>query len=698
MNVVTASNCSWTAQSNVPWITVTAGATGSGNGAVALSIAPNTETNSRTGTVTIASQTFTVQQAAAPCSYSLSGTLGSIGDSGGSLGINVVTASNCSWTAQSNAGWITITAGATGSGNGTVNLSIARNTTTSARTGTVTIAGKTYTVQQAAAPPVIVCTYSVGAMQFAFGQAAQSSTLQVSTGSTCGWSASSNVSWISVSPSAPALGNGTVTIGVQANTSASPRTATVTVAGQAITITQSGQPSVPVITLSPSQIVLSAVKGSQTSSWSSVLIGSDQPGVAFSIGTGLPAWLGVSASSGVTPASLQISANPTGMEPGTYSAKIPIQSSGTANQDLSLNVTFSVEGDTVIRSSPRSLSFRASSADTGVLSQSIQVKVFGSDTPVRALVQGAAWLSASVGLAANIWVVRVNADPRGLAPGVYDANVGVSCVTASCESVSIPVRLQVTGSAPAAGAGTEGSSIHIASGGIVNAASFQQGITEGSWMSIFGTGFSTETREWSLEDFDGSKFPTVIAGVSVKVNGRTAPIHFVGPGQINFQAPAKIGAGWALVEVETPNGTDRAYTYASRENPGFFQVDAAGQVAALLSDGRALGRLPDDPATGAKWTVARPGDIIAIYGTGFGPTDPAVEPGFIYSGAAALVAKGTLRVSIGGVEAKVEFAGQSGGGLNQINVVVPSLPRGDHEILAIIDGALTQFAGKLAVD
>ncbi|MCZ2152814.1 MAG: hypothetical protein LC114_02750 [Bryobacterales bacterium] len=534
--------------------------------------------------------------------------------------------------------------------------------------------------------------------QFSFDQNAQSATVQVTTGSTCNWSASSNVSWASVSPSTTLTGGGTVEIRVQANESTTTRTGLVTVAGQAVAITQSGQPVLPVVALSPGQIALSAVEGSRTPSSSSVLVSSSQQDVALTIGAGLPAWLSVTTSSAVTPASLQIAADPAGLAPGTYSASIPIHATGASNPNISLNVTFNVEREIVIRSSPRSLSFSASSADSHALSQSVRVMVSGSSTPIRTFVQGAAWLSTSASLVAKNWVIKVNVDPRGLVPGIYDASVVVSCMATTCESAVIPVRLRVSNGMRAAGAEMAGSAVRIASGGIVNAASFLQGIAEGSWMSIFGSGFTSETREWSLADFDGAKFPTSLAGVSIRVNGRTAPIHFVSPEQINFQAPANIGNGWVLVELETPNGTDQAYAYASKENPGFFQIDASGQVAALLSDGRAVGRLPDNPEAGVKWWVAHPGDTIAIYGTGFGPTDPHVEPGFIFSGAAPLVAKGAIHVSIGGVEAKVEFAGQSGGGLNQINVVVPPLPRGDHEILAIVDGVPTQFVGKLAVD
>ncbi len=69
----TTAACAWTASSNaLPWLTITSGASGTGNGSVGLSIAANTGA-ARTGTATIAGQTFTVNQAAfvAPCTYSI---------------------------------------------------------------------------------------------------------------------------------------------------------------------------------------------------------------------------------------------------------------------------------------------------------------------------------------------------------------------------------------------------------------------------------------------------------------------------------------------------------------------------------------------------------------------------------------------------------------------------------------------------
>jgi hypothetical protein len=147
--VTTAAGCSWTAVSGVPWITVTSGASGTGNGSVGLSVAANTGA-ARTGTVTIAGQTFTVNQAAfvAPCSYSIAPTSQSVPSLGGTGTASVTTTSACAWTATSNAPWLIITSGETGTGNGTVGFSAAVNTGV-VRTGTLTIAGQTFTVTQA---------------------------------------------------------------------------------------------------------------------------------------------------------------------------------------------------------------------------------------------------------------------------------------------------------------------------------------------------------------------------------------------------------------------------------------------------------------------------------------------------------------------------------------------------------------------
>jgi YVTN family beta-propeller protein len=63
LSVTSPSGCAWTASSNVEWITITSGSSGSGNGTVAYAVAANPSGSSRIGTLTIARRTFTVTQA-----------------------------------------------------------------------------------------------------------------------------------------------------------------------------------------------------------------------------------------------------------------------------------------------------------------------------------------------------------------------------------------------------------------------------------------------------------------------------------------------------------------------------------------------------------------------------------------------------------------------------------------------------------
>jgi hypothetical protein len=146
------SNSTWTAMSNVNWITIPpASASGSGSATVSYSVAANTGTASRTGTLSIAGLTFTVTQAGSGCYDAL--TLQSATTTGFTL--FVAAPAGCSWTAVSNVSWITITSGSSGDGNGTVGVTVAANSSDSSRSGTLTVAGYTVTVTEAATRPSV---------------------------------------------------------------------------------------------------------------------------------------------------------------------------------------------------------------------------------------------------------------------------------------------------------------------------------------------------------------------------------------------------------------------------------------------------------------------------------------------------------------------------------------------------------------
>lgn len=235
--VTAIAGCTWTAVSNNTWISVSAGASGSGNGSVSFTVAANTGTSTRVGTLTIAGSTYTVTQAA-PCSYTISPTSRSHTAAGGTGSVTVTAAAGCGWTATSGASWVTIGSGASGSGNGSVSYTAAANTATSARTATLTIAGRTFTVDEAAA----ACTFTVSPRTITEDSAGGTGTIAVTTQAGCAWSATEGASWITLTGSGP--GSGSTAFTIAANTGTTSRTATLTVAGLAVSVTQA-PPTIP---------------------------------------------------------------------------------------------------------------------------------------------------------------------------------------------------------------------------------------------------------------------------------------------------------------------------------------------------------------------------------------------------------------------------------------------------------------------
>lgn len=150
VSVTAPSGCSWTARSNVSWITIISGGSGNGNGTVTYSVAAKSTTGSRTGTLTIAGQTFTITQLGDICISSVFPESASFPASGGDASVSVTAPSGCLWRAESHS-WITIILGDSGNGDGTVIYSVAPNTSTSPRTGQISFGlfGPSLTVTQA---------------------------------------------------------------------------------------------------------------------------------------------------------------------------------------------------------------------------------------------------------------------------------------------------------------------------------------------------------------------------------------------------------------------------------------------------------------------------------------------------------------------------------------------------------------------
>ncbi len=231
LTVTTARECTWSAQSEVDWITITSGGTGQGDGRIEYSVALNPVPATRRGLVIVGDTRTEIVQSGAPCEATLSPTTQTFGVDGGGVTVAVTTIAGCVWTATSHAPWVAVTSGG-GEGNGNVVLTVAANAGPE-RTGTVTIAGQTFSVVQAAACHMYTLSSTTQMAPFGGG----TFTVQVTTQPWCEWTATSNASWIAISSGSQTTGSGSLSLVVAANSGA-PRAGTATIAGQTFTVTQ----------------------------------------------------------------------------------------------------------------------------------------------------------------------------------------------------------------------------------------------------------------------------------------------------------------------------------------------------------------------------------------------------------------------------------------------------------------------------
>jgi hypothetical protein len=150
--------------------------------------------------------------------------------------VDVIAGTGCSWTATSGATWLSIASGATGSGNGTVVFSAAAEETGTPRTGTLLIAGQTFTVSQSGA-----CSFAISPEQFTAASSGGAITVSVTAGPACSWTTSSGAPWITLQSMGSETGNGSVLVTIAPNPGAA-RTGTATIAGRTLTVVQDALP------------------------------------------------------------------------------------------------------------------------------------------------------------------------------------------------------------------------------------------------------------------------------------------------------------------------------------------------------------------------------------------------------------------------------------------------------------------------
>ena len=226
---------------------------------------------------------------------------------------------------------------------------------------------------------------------------------------------------------------------------------------------------------------------------------------------------------------------------------------------------------------------------------------------------------------------------------------------------------------------------------VVSAADGQSPVAPGGLLEVLGTQLSPTNLATSQ-----IPLPTALANSCLTVNGQPIPMIFVSPTQINAQMPFQ-AIGSATLVVHTPGGTSDNYNLTIPPTaPAVFLSGVAGPETNLPT--------VIDASNNLLATDSNPvhrGDMLVIYLTGMGQTNPVVITGMPSPGNPLASALTPPTVQLGGQDLSVWYAGLSPGevGVYQINVSVPSsAPQGLNIPLTINQGGTTATVGLRVVD
>jgi len=318
VGVVAPSGCGWSASATGGFLTITSGASGTGNGTIEVSAAAN-DSVVRLGTVVAGSATASVTQQAADgstCAFAVTPATASVPAAGGTVAvaITVSVGTNCNWTAATSAGFIGI-APLSGSGNGTVTLTVAPNSGV-ARTGDVVVAGRSISVEQAAFGPA-PCSYDLSPGVTSVGVSGGTLTYTMTTGPTCTWQPAviqiGGTTYLAIID--PGLKTGSGSFHVQAAANPGMSLLGQVSAGNVVrTIVQDENPGVCQVSVTPAS--LSLTSAAQTASFTVNLVTGNSTLCPITANPafvpGQPTFITTSfiqSSSGATPLQVSVSAN-----------------------------------------------------------------------------------------------------------------------------------------------------------------------------------------------------------------------------------------------------------------------------------------------------------------------------------------------------------------------------------------------------
>jgi BACON domain-containing protein/all-beta uncharacterized protein len=304
LTIATGSRCSWTARAAADWVAFAGPSSGTGPATVPFTVAGNPAGADRSTNIIVADNEVPIRQSARACEFTVTPDSDSYGAEGGRGEVIVDATPGCQWTASSNADWLKITAGATGTGPGKVEYLVAAHDRDD-RDGTLTVAGRTVNIHQDGRSP---CAFAVSPGSSAFDAGGGAGFFDLDTEPPCEWSPRSSASWVRVTaPAGVVRGPARVAFDVARNDSADQRSATISAGTATFGIVQRGATALCEYSVSPvsfryhwhgtggenSQFVVSTGAScpwtaTSETPWLSIVSGSNGTGTAhvwFALGT-----------------------------------------------------------------------------------------------------------------------------------------------------------------------------------------------------------------------------------------------------------------------------------------------------------------------------------------------------------------------------------------------------------------------------
>lgn len=245
-------------------------------------------------------------------------------------------------------------------------------------------------------------------------------------------------------------------------------------------------------------------------------------------------------------------------------------------------------------------------------------------------------------------------------------------------------------------ASSSGSKPTVSSANVAAGFDAKAPVASGTWIEIYGSNLATAARSWQGADFNGVNAPNTLNGVSVKINDKSAYVDYVSPGQVNVQVPDDPAVGPVKLVVTNAAGDSNSITLqksaigpALLAPPDSFNVGGKQYVVAVFQDGSGAFAGRANLISGVKFRPAKAGDIIAVYGIGFGPVSPAIPAGAVATQQNSLQTKPTFRV--GGATAELSYDGLAPNlmGLYQFNLKLPAASSGDQPLTVDVGGVST---------